>query len=160
MAWALQWLRGYQTTLPRSGGDGSTPVSLPPPANSGIGIPCDVWLLGPHRVGCGGCTDSKLASAVLGTSLPRLMVTDPPYGVEYDPAWRHKRGRGQNPVYRSVLQNSALLHSVNGLVSQAIETQFDNQSRPGSACHILRCLRHVGRGDGANPKVWDDGEVT
>ena len=26
---------------------------------------------------------------LLGDGLPNLMVTDPPYGVEYDPAWRH-----------------------------------------------------------------------
>jgi len=24
--------------------------------------------------------------------VPQLMVTDPPYGVEYDPGWRHRRG--------------------------------------------------------------------
>ena len=29
---------------------------------------------------------------VLGTAKPALMVTDPPYGVDYDPAWRHRMG--------------------------------------------------------------------
>ena len=28
-------------------------------------------------------------------SSPQLMVTDPPYGVDYDPAWRHRAGREQ-----------------------------------------------------------------
>lgn len=52
----------------------------------------DVWLLGPHRVGCGDSTDATTVSAVLAGADPQLMVTDPPYGVEYDPAWRHRRG--------------------------------------------------------------------
>lgn len=52
----------------------------------------DIWLLGPHRIGCGNCTDAATVSAVLGGALPQLMVTDPPYGVEYDPEWRHRLG--------------------------------------------------------------------
>jgi DNA modification methylase len=52
----------------------------------------DIWLLGPHRVGCGDCTDADMVSAVLAGALPQLMVTDPPYGVEYDPSWRHRIG--------------------------------------------------------------------
>jgi DNA modification methylase len=52
----------------------------------------DIWLLGPHRVGCGDCRNAAMVSAVLGGARPQLMVTDPPYGVEYDPAWRHRRG--------------------------------------------------------------------
>ncbi len=57
-----------------------------------VARPGDVWLLGPHRVGCGDCTDATMVSAVLGAALPQLMVTDPPYGVEYDPEWRHRLG--------------------------------------------------------------------
>jgi hypothetical protein len=30
---------------------------------------------------------------VLGGVAPHLMVTDPPYGVNYDPAWRNQAGR-------------------------------------------------------------------
>ena len=57
-----------------------------------ISRPGDVWLLGPHRIGCGDCRDAATVSAVLAGTLPQLMVTDPPYGVEYDPEWRHRRG--------------------------------------------------------------------
>jgi DNA modification methylase len=52
----------------------------------------DIWLLGPHRIGCGDCRNASLVSAVLAGARPQLMVTDPPYGVEYDPEWRHRRG--------------------------------------------------------------------
>lgn len=64
----------------------------------------DIWLLGPHRIGCGDCTDAVLVSAVMGDGLPELMVTDPPYGVEYDPAWRHKRGVN-NSARKGKIQN-------------------------------------------------------
>lgn len=33
-------------------------------------------------------------AALLGTSVPNLMVTDPPYGVSYDPMWREEAGLG------------------------------------------------------------------
>jgi DNA modification methylase len=52
----------------------------------------DVWLLGDHRIVCGSSTDPETVALVLGGATPHLMVTDPPYGVEYDPGWREKAG--------------------------------------------------------------------
>ena len=52
----------------------------------------DVWLLGSHRVACGDSTDAEMVAGLLGDVVPLLMVTDPPYGVEYDPTWRHRSG--------------------------------------------------------------------
>jgi DNA modification methylase len=48
----------------------------------------DVWLLGRHRLMCGSSTDAHTVEAVLAGVKPHLMVTDPPYGIEYDAAWR------------------------------------------------------------------------
>ncbi len=52
----------------------------------------DVWVLGRHRPVCGDCTDAAAAAQALDGAAPHLMVTDPPYGVEYDPAWRNRAG--------------------------------------------------------------------
>ena len=52
----------------------------------------DIWCLGDHRLACGDSTDPNVVNALLGDMKPTLMVTDPPYGVEYDPAWRHRAG--------------------------------------------------------------------
>jgi DNA modification methylase len=53
----------------------------------------DVWLLGRHRIICGSSTDADTVDAVLAGVKPHLMVTDPPYGVEYDADWRNKAMR-------------------------------------------------------------------
>lgn len=53
----------------------------------------DVWLLGVHRVVCGDSTDEAAVRACVGQEKPHLMVTDPPYGVEYDPNWRNSADR-------------------------------------------------------------------
>ena len=52
----------------------------------------DIWQLGPHRVACGDSRDAGVVRSLLAGAVPQLMVTDPPYGVEYDPEWRHRRG--------------------------------------------------------------------
>jgi len=49
----------------------------------------DVWLLGNHRLLCGDATDAADVTLLLDGAKPHLMVTDPPYGVEYDADWRN-----------------------------------------------------------------------
>ena len=53
----------------------------------------DLWLLGRHRLLCGDSTVATDVERVLGGVEPHLMVTDPPYGVEYDPNWRNEAAR-------------------------------------------------------------------
>ena len=53
----------------------------------------DVWLLGRHRLVCGDSTTVEAVDAALDGVKPHLMVTDPPYGVEYDADWRSKAQR-------------------------------------------------------------------
>lgn len=54
--------------------------------------PGDLWLLGEHRLLCGDSTRSADVGYLLGDRKPLIMVTDPPYGVEYDPTWRNEVG--------------------------------------------------------------------
>ena len=54
----------------------------------------DLWLCGSHRVLCGDATSSEQVARLLGSASPFLMVTDPPYGVAYDPVWRERAGLG------------------------------------------------------------------
>ncbi len=48
-----------------------------------------LWKLGEHRIICGDCTDRAVVERVKDIPL-NIMVTDPPYGVEYDADWRNK----------------------------------------------------------------------
>ena len=52
----------------------------------------DLWLLGSHRLLCGDSTKADDVAWVLGSVKPHLMITDPPFGVNYDPSWRNQRG--------------------------------------------------------------------
>ena len=55
--------------------------------------PGDVWLLGNHRLVCGDSTDPLVVDKCLNGVKPHLMVTDPPYGVNYDANWRNEAER-------------------------------------------------------------------
>jgi len=48
-----------------------------------------VWQIGNHRLMCGSSTEAADVARLLNGAKPRLMITDPPYGVEYDPDWRN-----------------------------------------------------------------------
>jgi hypothetical protein len=54
--------------------------------------PGDLWLLGDHRLLCGDATCAADVERLLAGAKPHLMVTDPPYGVDYDPDWRNAAG--------------------------------------------------------------------
>lgn len=62
-----------------------------PPADP-VTKPGDLWLLGEHRLLCGDSTKAEDVARLLGDRKPFIMVTDPPYGVEYDPKWRLDAG--------------------------------------------------------------------
>jgi len=65
---------------------------VPEAPETPISRPGDLWLLGKHRLLCGDATVVTDVERLLGDVKPLLMVTDPPYGVEYDPGWRNKAG--------------------------------------------------------------------
>jgi DNA modification methylase len=77
--------------------DGLTdPDDVPEPPAQPVTVEGDVWLLGRHRIICGDSTSADVVGKLLGDVKPHLMVTDPPYGVEYDPSWRAKAGVNKN----------------------------------------------------------------
>jgi ParB-like chromosome segregation protein Spo0J len=72
------------------------PDDAPEPPADPVSVSGDLWVLGGHRLLCGDSTVAADVAKVLGTVRPHLMVTDPPWGVEYDPGWRASAGIKQN----------------------------------------------------------------
>jgi len=61
---------------------------IPEPPADPITKPGDLWLLGDHRLLCGDSTNAQDVERLMAGAKAGMMITDPPYGVEYDPSWR------------------------------------------------------------------------
>ena len=76
-----------RVALTARGTEGLTdPDTVPDLPSNPVTRPGDLWLLGSHRLICGDSTCREDAARLLAGVKPHLMVTDPPYGVSYDPA--------------------------------------------------------------------------
>ena len=64
----------------------------------------DVWLLGPHRLTCGDSTKADTFTALMDGKLANLVVTDPPYNVNYEgTAGKIKNDNMNNEAFYSFL---------------------------------------------------------
>ena len=68
---------------------GQTDPNDVPQDTTAVGIERgDLFALGRHRLLVGDSADPADVARLLGGAKPRLLVTDPPYGVQLDPRWR------------------------------------------------------------------------
>jgi DNA modification methylase len=65
---------------------------IPEPPADPVTRPGDLWILGQHRLLCGDSTVATDVERLLAGAKPHLLVSDPPYGVEYSPEWRNEAG--------------------------------------------------------------------
>ena len=92
--------------LAPAGTEGLTdPDAVPEKPADPITKPGDLWLLGKHRLLCGDSTSATDVARLLDGAVPVLMVTDPPYGVEYDPEWRMDAGLTGNTARMGKVMN-------------------------------------------------------
>ncbi|MEM8595018.1 MAG: DNA methyltransferase [Pseudomonadota bacterium] len=87
------------------GGPDPREEATPEPPEVPVSRPGDLWLLGPHRLLCGDATKEEDVARLLGDVRPHLLVSDPPYGVAYDPAWRNETGGAQTKRVGKVLND-------------------------------------------------------
>jgi DNA modification methylase len=95
--WDTDQLQDWGMDLPVDFGaetnEGLTdPDEVPEVPETPVTVLGDVWIMGKHRIVCGDSTNADAVAKCLNGVSPHLMVTDPPYGVEYDPPWREKAG--------------------------------------------------------------------
>jgi DNA modification methylase len=81
------------------------PDEIPDPPAQAATLSGDVWILGKHRLICGDSTNAADVERVLDGVKPHLMVSDPPYGVNYDPGWRDSLAEGSELARGKVLND-------------------------------------------------------
>jgi len=90
--------------------------AAPPLPENAVSRPGDLWLCGDrrhqHRVLCADATSPEAVVKLLGERKPRLMVTDPPYGIELDSEWRDRAGlNGCGPAEASYMKHRTEGHT-------------------------------------------------
>jgi DNA modification methylase len=106
------------------------PDAVPDVPEVPVSVLGDVWILGKHRIACGSSTDAHTVEAVLAGVKPHLMVTDPPYGVEYDAAKARATSVG----------------SAKGKVLNDDRADWSDAWAlfPGSVAYVWHAMRHAG----------------
>ena len=83
----------FDDVLPLAATAGQTdPDDIPETPKNPVSRVGDIWTLGKHRLMCGDATKPEHVERLLDGAKPDLMVTDPPYGVNYDASWRDGLG--------------------------------------------------------------------
>jgi DNA modification methylase len=90
--------------------------ATPPLPESPVSRLGDLWLCGDgrnqHRVLCEDATRPEAVAKLLGQRKPRLMVTDPPYGISLDSEWRDRAGlNGCGPAEASYMKHRTEGHT-------------------------------------------------
>lgn len=85
----------FETMTHWSGEEGKTEEDDLPEKAPSVCKEGDLWQLGNGRILCGDSTiPGNYSRLFKDLPPPVLMVTDPPYGVEYDPSWREGHDLG------------------------------------------------------------------
>ena len=98
-------LNALMSSLEDDGGPQEGEDDVPDTPEDPVSRPGDLWVLGKHRLLCGDATVATDVERALDGVTPLLMVTDPPYGVEYDPGWRNQSGAAKTKRTGKVLND-------------------------------------------------------
>jgi DNA modification methylase len=90
--------------------------TVPPVPDNPASRPGDLWVCGDgrsqHRVLCADATSAEAVALLLGERKPKLLVTDPPYGIELDSEWRDRAGlNGCGPAESSYMKHRTAGHT-------------------------------------------------
>jgi DNA modification methylase len=93
------------------------------------------WQIGPHRLGCGDSREGRNIERLCGGETFRLIVTDPPYGVNYSAknAYLNRSDRGnriQKPIENDILAADEVRALFESSLRQALVF-----ASPGAACY-------------------------
>jgi DNA modification methylase len=110
------------------------PDDCPPPPESPVTIPGDIWVMGNHRVLCADSTDCSTTERFIGPQKADMVFIDPPYNVDYQGYTKENLtmlGDSMSPE-----QFASFLHGAFASCFMAI--------KPGASlyvCHASSCQR-------------------
>jgi hypothetical protein len=119
--------------------------ATPPLPESPVSWLGDLWLLGGHRVLCGDAPSTEAVERLLAERKPRLMVTDPPYGIELDSEWRHRAGlNGHGPAEPSYMKKRTKGHTETAISGHArrLVGSLRARSKPRGRLRLARFEIH------------------
>jgi DNA modification methylase len=88
----------------------------------------DLWTLGDHRLLCGDATSADDVARLLDGAAPKLLTTDPPYGVSLDGSWRDGVYNALGPAEKTYMR-------VNGQPNADDATQATRGARARTRGH-------------------------
>jgi len=91
--------------------------TAPPVPDSPVSRLGDLWFCGSHHVLCRDSTNPQAVARLIGERKPKLMVCDPPYGIQLDSAWCDRAGlNGCAPAEASDVRYRTVGHTETTIV--------------------------------------------
>jgi DNA modification methylase len=100
--------------------------------------PGEIWQLGRHRLGCLDSTDPGAIAILLDGQIADLVITDPPYNVNYDPEARpssFSENRLQNPL--GTIEDDNMSDSAFREFLDSVYSRIDEALAPGCPIYIF-----------------------
>jgi len=97
--------------------------------------PGQLWLLGEHRLICGDCTDAATVARVMGGERVDTVITDPPYGINFDTDYTKLHGGNFGTQRRN---NHPRVHGDNAEFDPSHLLDFKNIVLWGANCYPQR----------------------
>lgn len=122
--WDSELLDDWGLDLPATFGDDEVEEDEAPevssePAVSQLG---EVYQLGKHRLMCGDST--KDIHTLIGTTVPQMVFTDPPYGVDYQSRVDEERHKGWGKIENDELKGEVLQDFLSNVLDQYSCTRY------------------------------------
>lgn len=97
----------------------------------------DIWLLGKHRLMCGDSTSTNDVSKLMAGEETDLVITDPPYNIDYGKKTRFLKEYGQNRNCREDILNDKMEDEDFLEFLQAFYDSAKSVMRPGAVIYVF-----------------------